>query len=508
MALTLRRRFGAAAQLLLFVPLLVCASGGAARAEDPAERAAQIRDEILARRRAHDALGAYAQAQQRRDAAQARLDQVSIDLQAASERQARLREDRARIVAKLAEIETASQRERVVQRARVAAIYRAAGLGAGAAAWHLSTSADRVRLARYLIAAANRPGSQSGTLEVERGSHIAALDQNRIDEQNAASELRRLEEARVIAASELAQAGSDVETAAALANEQHPGATSSDVAAAAAELEQQVAARRAEEEAQAREEARAKAQAQARAKAEVDAKARAQTDALALAQARERAAQARKQQAPAGTGSGAKGETFDWSDQGAATAQQKGAAPAAQQGAQPDAGATPKSAGATAAAAEETDADAKKGLLSRLFGGNEEARRFAATKGSLAPPVSGKVMAKFGQRHENGATYRGVIVRAQRGSSVKSVAGGTVTFAGSVPGLGSTVIISHGGGRYHTVYGRLGNLRFKQGDRVRPGDVIGSMPGDDGDLDFEMRENGRAIDPRPWLRGAGDTLSQ
>jgi murein DD-endopeptidase MepM/ murein hydrolase activator NlpD len=146
------------------------------------------------------------------------------------------------------------------------------------------------------------------------------------------------------------------------------------------------------------------------------------------------------------------------------------------------------------------DKPKRPNLLSRMFGSDRESDTFAASRGSLPPPVAGKVVANYGQQHKTGATYRGVILRAGHSAPIKAVAGGKVSFAGNVPGLGNTVIVSHGG-RYHTVYARLGSLEVKEGQSVGGGTEIGTLPADDADMHFELRDQGKAVDPVPWLKG-------
>ncbi|HEY2773446.1 MAG TPA: peptidoglycan DD-metalloendopeptidase family protein [Candidatus Binatia bacterium] len=159
--------------------------------------------------------------------------------------------------------------------------------------------------------------------------------------------------------------------------------------------------------------------------------------------------------------------------------------------------------GAPPAAAPPPDnaaAPPKRGLLSRLFGGDDrESDKFAAARGTLAAPVAGKVVASYGQQHKSGAVYHGVILRATYDAPIKAVADGRVSFVGQVPGMGNTVIVSHGN-RYHTVYARLGTVRVKDGDRVSAGTEVGALPDDDADMHFELRDKGQPIDPMPWLK--------
>ncbi len=152
------------------------------------------------------------------------------------------------------------------------------------------------------------------------------------------------------------------------------------------------------------------------------------------------------------------------------------------------------------AAPADSDKPKRPGLLSRFFGSDRESDEFAASRGTLPAPVAGKVVANYGQQHKSGATYRGVILRAGHSAPIKAVAGGKVSFAGNVPGLGNTVIVSHGG-RYHTVYARLGSLEVKEGQSIGGGTEIGTLPADNADMHFELRDQGKAVDPVPWLKG-------
>lgn len=153
---------------------------------------------------------------------------------------------------------------------------------------------------------------------------------------------------------------------------------------------------------------------------------------------------------------------------------------------------------AAPAPADAAAASRPPGFLSRLFN-DGDSDRFAASRGTLPVPVAGKVVANYGQQHKSGGTYRGVILRATHGAPVRSVAPGRVSFVGNVPGLGNTVIVSHGS-RFHTVYARLGSLGVKEGDEVAGGARVGELPDNDSDMHFELRDQGKAVDPVPWLK--------
>jgi murein DD-endopeptidase MepM/ murein hydrolase activator NlpD len=79
-----------------------------------------------------------------------------------------------------------------------------------------------------------------------------------------------------------------------------------------------------------------------------------------------------------------------------------------------------------------------------------------------------------------------------------------VAAAAAVGTYGNTIIIEHGGGDY-SVYSSLGKMDVKEGQRVKKGQVIGTVGTSDPELPphlhFEIRHDGAAVDPADWLRG-------
>jgi septal ring factor EnvC (AmiA/AmiB activator) len=136
-----------------------------------------------------------------------------------------------------------------------------------------------------------------------------------------------------------------------------------------------------------------------------------------------------------------------------------------------------------------------------------DARPFGERKGTLTAPVTGKVRFRYGDRAERGATVRGVVVDAGGDRRVVSVAEGEVVFAGPFPGLGNTIILNHGG-RFHTVYAQLASVVHEVGSKVRTNEVIGTLAASDPLLHFELRSEGKAVDPLPWLAGGETAFSR
>ncbi len=129
---------------------------------------------------------------------------------------------------------------------------------------------------------------------------------------------------------------------------------------------------------------------------------------------------------------------------------------------------------------------------------------FSALKGQLRLPVRGELIHRFGSpRAEGGSIWKGLFIRAAEGSEIKAPAPGRVVFADWLRGFGNLLIIDHGDA-WLSVYGNNQALLRHAGDIVRTGDAIatagssGSTP--ESGLYFELRQQGRAIDPLGWVK--------
>ena len=126
--------------------------------------------------------------------------------------------------------------------------------------------------------------------------------------------------------------------------------------------------------------------------------------------------------------------------------------------------------------------------------------------GNLAWPVDGSIIYSFGRVvNPNNTTTRwnGIGIAAPEGAPVRAVASGRAVVAEQFGTYGLTVILQHGGGDY-SVYGSLSKLAVAKGDSVSKGQIIGYVGTTDPDLPphlhFEIRPQGRAVDPLDWLR--------
>ncbi len=123
---------------------------------------------------------------------------------------------------------------------------------------------------------------------------------------------------------------------------------------------------------------------------------------------------------------------------------------------------------------------------------------------SLAMPVDGAFVRRFGDPTPGGDHARGVSIRSTKSAMVKSPAAGVVEYAGEVNGWG-VVLILRTSGAYHLVLAGLEQSSALPGQSVAAGQTVGRLP-DGGqslpELYFEVREGGMAVDPARWLPGA------
>lgn len=124
--------------------------------------------------------------------------------------------------------------------------------------------------------------------------------------------------------------------------------------------------------------------------------------------------------------------------------------------------------------------------------------------GSYIIPYHGTISSRFGWRAFRGRSnyHTGIDFAGRKGSPIVASDGGTVSYSGWKGALGYTVIIDHGRG-IQTVYGHCSKLLVKVGQKVAQGELIarvGSTGNSTGPhLHFEIRVNGKPVNPAPYL---------
>ena len=121
----------------------------------------------------------------------------------------------------------------------------------------------------------------------------------------------------------------------------------------------------------------------------------------------------------------------------------------------------------------------------------------AASAVRLAWPVQGPVIGKF-----DGSRNKGIDIAGQAGAPVVAAEAGRVVYAGSeLRGYGNLVIIKHSE-QLLTAYAHNRKILVKENQTVRQGQRIAEMGSSGTDrvkLHFEVRRDGNAVDPMPYL---------
>ena len=102
----------------------------------------------------------------------------------------------------------------------------------------------------------------------------------------------------------------------------------------------------------------------------------------------------------------------------------------------------------------------------------------------------------------NGTSSKGIDIAGTQGQQIRSAAAGTVIYVGEeVRGYGKLILISHNDYTI-TAYAHNDTLLVQKDQKVQAGQVIATMGSSDTDsvkLHFEVRLNGKAVDPLPYL---------
>lgn len=114
-------------------------------------------------------------------------------------------------------------------------------------------------------------------------------------------------------------------------------------------------------------------------------------------------------------------------------------------------------------------------------------------------PTRGAVAVNFGGRPGSGT---GILIGGRAGQPVVAAAAGRVVYSGGgLIGYGQLIIVKHND-TYLSAYGHNSTLLVTEGDTIRQGQRIATMgegPGRQPRLHFEIRRNGKPVDPRDYL---------
>lgn len=133
------------------------------------------------------------------------------------------------------------------------------------------------------------------------------------------------------------------------------------------------------------------------------------------------------------------------------------------------------------------------------------AAEFVKNKGKLPWPVDGAIVGRFGShRHP---VYNivmpqnnGFDLAVSKGEEAKAVFDGVVRQVMVLPGYNQCVMIDHGD--YFTLYCKLRNVKVKADDKVKTGEVLGTVDTINGQtqLHFELWQGKTPHNPENWLK--------
>jgi murein DD-endopeptidase MepM/ murein hydrolase activator NlpD len=142
-------------------------------------------------------------------------------------------------------------------------------------------------------------------------------------------------------------------------------------------------------------------------------------------------------------------------------------------------------------------------LAERIRGAQDDSGSTGSGQPSAAGfiwPCDGVVVSGFGMRW--GRMHEGIDIGCAYGTPNRAAAAGTVIYAGWLGGYGNLVVVDHGNG-LSTAYAHASSIIVSVGQSVSQGQTV-SLVGSTGNssgphLHFEVRVNGVAVDPLPYL---------
>ncbi|RAT18402.1 peptidase M37 [Lonsdalea populi] len=142
-----------------------------------------------------------------------------------------------------------------------------------------------------------------------------------------------------------------------------------------------------------------------------------------------------------------------------------------------------------------TPTDSERSLMARTGG-------LGRPDGQAYWPIRGQTLHRYGEPLQGELRWKGLVIGAPEGSEVKAIDDGSVLMADWLQGYGLMVVIEHGKGDM-SLYGYNQSALVSVGDKVKAGQAIALVGTSGGQsqpaLYFEIRRQGQAVNPLPWL---------
>jgi len=152
------------------------------------------------------------------------------------------------------------------------------------------------------------------------------------------------------------------------------------------------------------------------------------------------------------------------------------------------------------------DSASLEGLINQLMAKQgKEPSSYQFTGKKISWPLRGKIIRSYGQETKSYGTSvvnNGIDIAAAEGTKVVAADDGDVIFSDRYGGQGKLIIIDHNNG-FFTLYAYNSELSVAKGAKVKRGQTIAKsgMTGSasQASLHFELRKDGKAINPVPYL---------
>lgn len=158
---------------------------------------------------------------------------------------------------------------------------------------------------------------------------------------------------------------------------------------------------------------------------------------------------------------------------------------------------SPSSAAPTVAKTQSSTTQSRSASVSKSSSAGSSTSRVLGPVRGWRWPSTGKVVRSYSD-----SFHKGIDISGRRGDAVRAVAAGVVVYAGTgVTGYGALLIVKHNE-EYLSAYGHNDALLVKEGTYVEVGEKIarvGSTGTDTVKLHFEIRRNGKPVDPLKLL---------
>ncbi|HBQ6246360.1 TPA: murein hydrolase activator EnvC, partial [Klebsiella pneumoniae] len=139
--------------------------------------------------------------------------------------------------------------------------------------------------------------------------------------------------------------------------------------------------------------------------------------------------------------------------------------------------------------------ESERSLMSRTGG-------LGSPRGQAFWPVRGPLLHRYGEQLQGELRWKGMVIAASEGTEVRAIADGRVILADWLQGYGLVVVVEHGKGDM-SLYGYNQSALVSVGTQVRAGQPIALVGSSGGQgrpsLYFEIRRQGQAVNPQPWL---------